>query len=315
MVNSCKNSKPRRGFTLIELLVVIAIIAILAAILFPVFAKAREKARQTSCSSNEKQLGLAFQQYAQDNDELMPGGYESDTGGGGNMQWGGEWPDEVYPYVKATGVFKCPDDPDPANNGTAGGQSVYPCTYMYNKNMTLDTGLGQPTVHTLAGQVSPAKTVLLAESTGSWGPMPGTGTNPDFTQSGFGYSFADGMGAQNCDSITGTNGMATGPLLEYILGNTRQVDNCTLAQAAPTGFHTDGSNYLFADGHVKWLRGAQVSGGHNALAADCNTFSATSSPPGDPACTDNHAAAGTGVSIDTQGGGKSYPVQATFSVQ
>jgi prepilin-type N-terminal cleavage/methylation domain-containing protein len=61
------------GFTLIELLVVIAIIAILAAILFPVFAKAREKARQISCASNEKQLGLAFLQYEQDNDEMEPG--------------------------------------------------------------------------------------------------------------------------------------------------------------------------------------------------------------------------------------------------
>ena len=66
-------TKPiRSGFTLIELLVVIAIIAILAAILFPVFAKAREKARQISCLSNEKQLGLGFLQYAQDNDELLP---------------------------------------------------------------------------------------------------------------------------------------------------------------------------------------------------------------------------------------------------
>ena len=62
----------RQGFTLIELLVVIAIIAILAAILFPVFAKAREKARQISCTSNMKQLGLAFMQYQQDNDEVLP---------------------------------------------------------------------------------------------------------------------------------------------------------------------------------------------------------------------------------------------------
>ena len=65
----------RRGFTLIELLVVIAIIAILAAILFPVFAKAREKARQITCTSNEKQLGLAFLQYVQDYDETYPSTY------------------------------------------------------------------------------------------------------------------------------------------------------------------------------------------------------------------------------------------------
>ena len=64
--------KSNKAFTLIELLVVIAIIAILAAILFPVFAQAREKARQTSCMSNERQLGLAVVQYVQDNDEMMP---------------------------------------------------------------------------------------------------------------------------------------------------------------------------------------------------------------------------------------------------
>src|SRR5882757_4911358 len=93
--------KQDKGFTLIELLVVIAIIAILAAILFPVFAKVREKARQTTCTSNLKQLGLGFMQYAQDNDEKFPG---SDWYG---MKWAGH----IYPYVKSTGVFHCPDDP------------------------------------------------------------------------------------------------------------------------------------------------------------------------------------------------------------
>src|SRR5579872_1765147 len=95
-----------KGFTLIELLVVIAIIAILAAILFPVFAKVREKARQTSCLSNEKQLGLGFVQYVQDNDETYPldGAYSGTDLGQG---WGGQ----IYPYVKSTGVYHCPDDP------------------------------------------------------------------------------------------------------------------------------------------------------------------------------------------------------------
>ena len=87
----------RRGFTLIELLVVIAIIAILAAILFPVFARAREKARQTSCLSNVKQIMLAVQQYAQDYDERMPRH--------GNSP---DWSEQIYPYVNNAQVYGCP---------------------------------------------------------------------------------------------------------------------------------------------------------------------------------------------------------------
>jgi len=85
----------KSGFTLIELLVVIAIIAILAAILFPVFAKAREKARQTTCTSNEKQLGLAFAQYNQDYDENYPVGITT------NGHPGSAWAGRIYPYVKS----------------------------------------------------------------------------------------------------------------------------------------------------------------------------------------------------------------------
>jgi len=115
----------RTGFTLIELLVVIAIIAILAAILFPVFAQAREKARQTTCTSNLKQIGLAFAQYEQDYDELMPFGFnymnaaaETDCPGlpynyysqdnGINVP---TWMDLTFPYLKSTGVYYCPDGP------------------------------------------------------------------------------------------------------------------------------------------------------------------------------------------------------------
>jgi prepilin-type N-terminal cleavage/methylation domain-containing protein/prepilin-type processing-associated H-X9-DG protein len=105
--------KLRRGFTLIELLVVIAIIAILAAILFPVFAKAREKARQASCSSNLKQIGIAALSYAQDFDEKLPLGYVSTPGP--TSYWGEVnrliWVDLVMPYVKNRQVFMCPSTP------------------------------------------------------------------------------------------------------------------------------------------------------------------------------------------------------------
>ncbi len=101
----------KKGFTLIELLVVIAIIAILAAILFPVFAKAREKARQTSCLSNVKQITLAIMQYVQDYDECMPAGmgywtpYVTPPGAGrGDTPW---WR-SCYPYVNNGQVFRCP---------------------------------------------------------------------------------------------------------------------------------------------------------------------------------------------------------------
>lgn len=108
------NAKRRSGFTLIELLVVIAIIAILAAILFPVFAQARAKARQTSCLSNVKQLALGFNMYAQDYDESFPyfnwAAQFSGGSGPGKEIWGNYWVNAIYPYVKNAGVYGCPDD-------------------------------------------------------------------------------------------------------------------------------------------------------------------------------------------------------------
>ncbi len=114
----------RKGFTLIELLVVIAIIAILAAILFPVFAQAREKARAANCLSNCKQIGTAMQLYVDDYDETIPPAFNGEVGGyegspayvgynytdifwhrGGNWT---SWCDEIFPYVKNRGLYFCP---------------------------------------------------------------------------------------------------------------------------------------------------------------------------------------------------------------
>src|SRR5262245_41893603 len=109
----------RSGFTLIELLVVIAIIAILAAILFPVFAQAREAARKTSCASNLKQIALAATMYAQDYEETLPGPALRRINPPGPTQysnyWWGQrwmcWPELIMPYVKNVDILTCPDRP------------------------------------------------------------------------------------------------------------------------------------------------------------------------------------------------------------
>ena len=113
------------GFTLIELLVVIAIIAILAAILFPVFAQAREKARQASCMSNLKQIGLAELQYVQDYDERYSGSFEDSPDG--RIYY----PEMVYPYAKNTQIFVCPDSApsDRFNNDASNRQCTNPNTW------------------------------------------------------------------------------------------------------------------------------------------------------------------------------------------
>jgi len=120
-----KQSHRRRGFTLIELLVVIAIIAILAAILFPVFQRVRENARRSACTSNLKQISLAVVQYQQDSDERMPSSTDGIGAGKGDNVLGG-WifytgftggavlfdptRGSLYSFIKSTGVYVCPDD-------------------------------------------------------------------------------------------------------------------------------------------------------------------------------------------------------------
>ena len=120
----------KSAFTLIELLVVIAIIAILAAILFPVFARARENARRASCQSNLKQIGLGLLQYAQDYDEkLCNSRYGSDTNSDNGDNY--KWMDAIFPYVKSEQIFTCPSDIDQ----TVGGV-VYSTQYRRNTTLT-----------------------------------------------------------------------------------------------------------------------------------------------------------------------------------
>ena len=149
------------GFTLIELLVVVAIIAILAAILFPVFLKARARAYRATCQSNLKQLGLAVTLYAQDSDEkLMPGHLlaASNPDGGGNY---GGWAGPIYPFLRAPTVFLCPTDP--RTPLTTGGVTSNPLTYFANINLSAGAA---PAGLPLSALTAPSATVMLAEATG-----------------------------------------------------------------------------------------------------------------------------------------------------
>ena len=126
------NHKNTPGFTLIELLVVIAIIAILAAILFPVFARARENARRSSCQSNLKQIGLGLIQYVQDYDEIMPAAWYGPSSNGSTAA-SYKWMDAVQPYTKSEQVFNCPShtttQPYSFKDGTNYGSYAINATY------------------------------------------------------------------------------------------------------------------------------------------------------------------------------------------
>jgi prepilin-type N-terminal cleavage/methylation domain-containing protein/prepilin-type processing-associated H-X9-DG protein len=122
-----------KGFTLIELLVVIAIIAILASILFPVFARARENARRSSCQSNLKQIGLGIKQYVQDYDEKFPPRFDTGAPSSGliTSQNTGGWSILIQPYVKSEQIFQCPSDSIPPSGMTAS----YAVDYFYNYSL------------------------------------------------------------------------------------------------------------------------------------------------------------------------------------
>lgn len=261
------HDKCQAGFTLIELLVVIAIIAILAAILFPVFAKVREKARQTSCSSNMKQLGLAFVQYAEDYDETYPSTNATRQSSFPNGQ---AWAGKLYAYVKSTAVYHCPDDPNTATSAYAAGTgyaagTAYPVSYAMNQNLNLfpSTGKQGQRGYTLSSLDAPTSTVELLESFSA--------NTVDLLDSSEAGNFASEAtdGCADSDPYW-TYDIATGPTLggrpALGTGLTPSTGPC-YTFFTTIGVHTGGANFLACDGHVKWLRGAQVSNGYTAQSS------------------------------------------------
>lgn len=215
-----------RGFTLIELLVVVAIIGILAAILFPVFARARENARRSSCQSNLKQIGLGLMQYVQDYDEQMAPLDALPYG-----VWRKHPFERMEPYLKNSQVFKCPSDPTTAADTNAmlimGAQNTLTVLSSYGINADRGPiagtsarwgvfGLNFPVA--IADIPSPAETIMASEKRGSDFP-PG-----------------DPEGLLNDSLNTPTTGYS--------------VD----ATGTVSTRHFEGANYIFCDGHVKWFK-------------------------------------------------------------
>lgn len=233
-----KNSRKlfRKGFTLIELLVVIAIIAILAAILFPVFARARENARRSSCLSNMKQIGLGLMMYTQDYDEKYPLYAFKDA----SLTWKFSWASVIYPYVNSTQVFICPSAvqtgycyPTLMQVNSYQYAGSYGYNYAYFGTWATST---RPTVTSLAAVNSPSETIAIAESTAlqvtSIVYPPSIWSNP----------------ATTCGYVSGE--------FEKQLA-TR---------------HFDGTNITFADGHVKWLKKSALVGPAGCTGAACDVL-------------------------------------------
>jgi len=241
----------KSAFTLIELLVVIAIIAILAAILFPVFGRARENARRSSCMSNMKQLGLGMTQYTQDYDERLPMLFL----GTNNTPSQVTWRYMIYPYVKSTQVFFCPSvsyptgttywtpiAPNPADTTTTPASNEVRGTSGYAMQR-IHRDPGPPTPPggetPAAGVFAP---VLIAQITA---PAETFGLVEIQSTGSFSFYY-DGLSANTLTLVPDSAGKFPSSAL-----GTR---------------HLDGYNFLYLDGHVKWLpptKATDTSGGGN----------------------------------------------------
>ncbi len=239
-----------RGFTLIKLLVVITIILLIAAILFPVFAKVREKARQTTCASNLKQIGLAITQYATDYDDSLP---PAENGG----LFATSWRSLVFPYVKSARVFACPSNP--YSGAIAAGEVSLPVSYAANE--TLMTIPPVTLVNPNLIQY-PAQIFLVGESSGGgWrlhNPPNSPLTNP-------------------LCAVTGPGGC------EYPEAGVGLPTSSTDLFAGHSGF----GNWLFADGHCKAMNPTQTCQGVDMWDLNQNNSGALCSAALTQALADN----------------------------
>jgi prepilin-type N-terminal cleavage/methylation domain-containing protein/prepilin-type processing-associated H-X9-DG protein len=247
------SQQDKRGFTLIELLVVIAIIALLAAILFPVFARARENARKSSCQNNLKQIGVGFLQYTQDYDETYVAAFRPIFGNGCNDRT--SYANMIYPYVKNTQVFRCPSH---ANNNLL----VHSCGSNIN-NLTLN-----PQLQGIPG-ISYGMNVVCHEpggnvGIGSGGCDQGGPALADFTATAQTIVLIEG------DATKGVNGGSSGNEYNVWSGRMVNVSSPTYTRkngttdtwvrsgqtnnAFPSIHHLDASNALYYDGHVKAIK-------------------------------------------------------------
>lgn len=255
----------KRGFTLIELLVVIAIIAILAAILFPVFAQARDKARQATCLSNMKQLGLAMNMYSQDYDGYL-------------MQTTSEhpilkihWSYVAQPYVKNVGIFVCPSDPmpvspkTPCQPGMAVGldcdAQVPKFSYVNNYNAIPAHDWIPP--HEAAFE-TPANFIVLGERRSALNNPAAKPIGQWKGTSGFiGTSGVSAGSGQICPS----DSYRFATLADAQAGLLGTSDKPEIVRVK-WDRHNQGANYSFADGHAKWFRFEQTLNPSNFMWGD-----------------------------------------------
>jgi len=245
------------GFTLTELMIALAIVAALLAIVLPVFTSARGRARQASCLSNQRQLGVALLAYVQDADDQAPTGLSPTTLFAGRLPLNTAWAGRIYPYVRSPDVFRCPADGTPAVTG-AGTLAEYAVSYGLNRNLS-DSVSADTTTAT-----APSRTALLFEVTQSAAcvTLEDEGLSVSATRVSPVGNGVDGtlLGWTRAINTPGNDSFA--------LYETGRMDNSVHGThddyRGRKGRHGGGANYLALDGHVVWLRGAQVSSGFSA---------------------------------------------------